>query len=102
MGELARETTTSPSAIDFDQAQANFYTAARARASARTSTWLDGEEIAGAAAHPRSPAADRRGGPRRARASTTADRKRYLGVVEERVRTGAHRLALAAELAARA
>ena len=90
--------TTSPARIDFDQARANFYTAAREGLGAHF-TWLDGEDDLGARARARSAAAARRGRALRRQGIDDADIKKYLGVVEERVRTRPHRRALAAVVA---
>ena len=78
-------TRTSRARIDFDQAAANFYTAAR-EGSARTSAWLDGKRSRRAKLVlerllPLAEAGLRRQG------IDDADIKKYLGVVEERVRT---------------
>lgn len=85
MSELSATIDDLPARMDFDHAQANFYAAARDGLAARF-TWLDGEE---AIAQPfildkLLPLAEK--GLSRAGVDD-ADAKKYLGVVEERVRT---------------
>lgn len=85
MKELCATIEDLPSRMEFDHAQANFYAAARDGLGARFS-WLDGEEVI---AQPfildrLLPLAE--AGLARARVAD-ADAKRYLGVVEKRVRT---------------
>ena len=71
--------------IDFDQAGANFYTAAREGLGA-TFTWLDGEDVTARdlVLERLLPAAE--AGLRRQQIAD-ADIKRYLGIIEARVRT---------------
>ncbi|HTE49627.1 MAG TPA: glutamate-cysteine ligase family protein [Kofleriaceae bacterium] len=85
MLEMATREEDVTQRIDFDQAGANFYTAAREGMGA-TFTWLDGEDIA--ASHlmldrllPMAEAGLRRHGV------NDDDIKRYLGVVDQRLRT---------------
>jgi CBS domain-containing protein len=85
MAELGARGDDITRQIDFDQAGANFYTAAREGLGAHF-TWLDGEDLT--AAHlvldrllPLAEAGLRRSG------IDEPDIKRYLGVVENRVRT---------------
>ena len=73
--------------MPFEQVRANFVAAARQGLAAKL-TWLDGTERGRRRARPRRPAAARRGGSWRRSGSTRADRERYLGVVERRVRSG--------------
>lgn len=85
MRELSRTIEDLPSRMDFDQAQANFYNAAREGLAARF-IWLDGEEVI---AQPfvldrLLPIAE--AGLSRAGVDPD-DVKRYLGVVDKRVRT---------------
>ncbi|HRG95122.1 MAG TPA: CBS domain-containing protein [Polyangiaceae bacterium] len=85
MRELTATVEDLPARMEFDHAQANFYAAARDGLAARL-TWLDGEE---AIAQPLVldkllPLAE--SGLRRA-GIDDADAARYLGVVEQRVRT---------------
>ncbi len=85
MRELTATIEDLPSRMDFDQAQANFYNAARDGLAARFG-WLDGEEVI---AQPfvldrLLPLAE--SGLVRAGVND-ADAKRYLGVVERRVRS---------------
>ncbi|HVV84795.1 MAG TPA: CBS domain-containing protein, partial [Kofleriaceae bacterium] len=85
MTELAHRGEEVHRRIDFDQAGANFYTAAREGLGA-TFGWLDGEDISA-----RNLVLDRllplaEAGLRRA-AITDGDVKRYLGVIDHRVRT---------------
>jgi CBS domain-containing protein/gamma-glutamylcysteine synthetase len=72
--------------IDFDQAGANFYTAAREGLGAQF-TWLDGEDVSTAhlVLDKLMPVAE--AGLRRQKVDD-ADIKRYLGVVDARVRSG--------------
>src|SRR6185503_6223122 len=72
--------------IDFDQAGANFYTAAREGLGAQF-TWLDGEDVSTAhlVLDKLMPVAE--AGLRRQKVDD-ADVKRYLGVVDARVRSG--------------
>ena len=86
MAEMGAREEDVTGRIDFDQAGANFYTAAREGLGAHF-TWLDGEDIS--AAHlvldrllPLAEAGLRRQQIRE------EDIKRYLSVVEQRVRTG--------------
>src|SRR5690606_29395229 len=85
MKELTHTIEHLPSRMDFDHAQANFYAAARDGLAARF-TWLDGEEgIAQPFILDRLlPLAE--AGLARAGVDD-ADVKKYLGVVEKRVRT---------------
>ncbi|MBX3221720.1 MAG: CBS domain-containing protein [Labilithrix sp.] len=85
MRELSVTIEDLPSRMDFDQAQANFYNAAREGLAARF-IWLDGEEVI---AQPfvldrLLPIAE--AGLARAGVEP-ADAQRYLGVVDKRVRT---------------
>lgn len=85
MRELSATIEDLPARIDFDQAQANFYNAAREGLTARFS-WLDGEEVIA------QPFVLERLLPIAAAGLTRAgvddaDAKRYLGVVEKRVRS---------------
>ncbi len=85
MSELAHRGEEYHRRIDFDQAGANFYTAAREGLGA-SFTWLDGEDISA-----RNLVLDRllpvaEAGLRRA-AIDDGDVKRYLTVIDERVRT---------------
>ncbi|MEZ4399882.1 MAG: CBS domain-containing protein [Kofleriaceae bacterium] len=85
MVELGAREDGIPQRIDFDDAGANFYTAAREGISAQF-TWLDGEDIAA-----RTLVLDRllplaQAGLRRQRVDE-ADIARYLGVIEERAKT---------------
>lgn len=85
MSELTATMEDLPARMDFDHAKANFYAAAREGLSARF-TWLDGEEVI---AQPfvldrLLPLAE--AGLGRAGVET-ADAKRYLGIVEQRVRS---------------
>ena len=85
MRELTQTIEDLPARMDFDHAQANFYAAARDGLAARF-TWLDGEEVI---AQPfvldrLLPIAE--AGLARAGVDPE-DAKRYLGVVDERVRT---------------
>jgi CBS domain-containing protein len=85
MSELTATIDDLPARMDFDHAQANFYAAAREGLAARF-TWLDGEDVI---AQPfildkLLPLAEK--GLSRAGVDD-ADAKKYLGVVEERVRS---------------
>ena len=85
MSELTATVEDLPARMDFDHAQANFYAAARDGLAARF-TWLDGEEVI---AQPfilekLLPLAEK--GLARAQVDD-ADAKRYLGIIEERVRS---------------
>ena len=85
MSELSATLEDMPARMDFDHAQANFYAAARDGLAARF-TWLDSEEVI---AQPfvlekLLPLAE--SGLARAGVDDQ-DAKRYLGVIEERVRT---------------
>ncbi len=85
MRELCATIEDLPSRMDFDQAQANFYNAARDGLAARFS-WLDGEEVI---AQPfvlerLLPIAE--AGLARAGVDD-ADAKKYLGIIERRVRS---------------
>ncbi len=85
MRELTETIEDLPARMEFDHAQANFYAAARDGLAARF-TWLDGEEVI---AQPfvldhLLPLAE--AGLRRAGVDDAAAKK-YLGVVEQRVRT---------------
>ena len=85
MTELAHRGDEVHRRIDFDQAGANFYTAAR-EGLGSSFVWLDGEDISA-----RNLVLDKllpiaEAGLRRA-GIVDADVKRYLGVVDERVRT---------------
>ena len=85
MTELTQTIEDLPSRMDFDNAQANFYAAARDGLAARF-TWRDGEEVI---AQPfildrLLPLAE--SGLARANVDD-ADAKKYLGIVEKRVRT---------------
>ncbi|HVH44881.1 MAG TPA: CBS domain-containing protein [Labilithrix sp.] len=85
MRELTATIEDLPARMDFDHAQANFYNAARDGLSARF-TWLDGEEVIAQPfvldrLLPIAEAGLSRGGV------DDADIKKYLGVVEKRVRT---------------
>ena len=74
-----------PDACSSSTRAANFVAAARQGLAAHL-TWLDGEEQPARRADPRRAAAARRRGAGRRPASTDADRERYLGVIERRVR----------------
>lgn len=85
MSELTATIEDLPARMDFDHAQANFYAAARDGLAARF-TWLDSEEVI---AQPfildkLLPLAEK--GLSRANVDD-ADAKRYLGIIEERVRS---------------
>ena len=85
MSELSATLEDMPARMDFDHAQANFYAAARDGLAARF-TWLDSEEVI---AQPfildkLLPLAE--AGLARA-AVDDKDAKKYLGIIEERVRT---------------
>jgi CBS domain-containing protein len=85
MKELSATIEDLPSRMEFDHAQANFYAAAREGLSARF-VWLDGEDVI---AQPfildrLLPLAE--AGLARAKVDD-ADAKKYLGIVEKRVRT---------------
>lgn len=85
MTEMAQRGDDVTRRIDFDQAGANFYTAAREGLGA-SFVWLDGEDISA-----RDLVLDRllpvaEAGLRRA-GIVDADVKKYLGVIDERVRT---------------
>jgi len=85
MSELGETLADVPSRMEFDHAQSNLYAAARDGLGARF-TWLDGEEVL---AQPLVldrllPAAE--SGLRRAKVDD-ADIGRYLGIIEQRVRT---------------
>jgi CBS domain-containing protein len=85
MSELSATLEDMPARMDFDHAQANFYAAAREGLSARF-TWLDSEEVI---AQPfildkLLPLAE--AGLARAGVDD-GDSKKYLGIIEERVRT---------------
>ena len=85
MSELTKTIENLPARLDFEHAQANFYAAARDGLAARF-TWLDNEEVI---AQPfvldrLLPLAE--SGLARAGVDD-ADAKRYLGVVDQRVRT---------------
>jgi CBS domain-containing protein len=85
MKELCATIEDLPSRMDFDHAQANFYNAAREGLAARF-TWLDGEEVIAQPfvldrLLPIAEAGLARSGV------DDADAKRYLGIVEKRVRT---------------
>jgi CBS domain-containing protein/gamma-glutamyl:cysteine ligase YbdK (ATP-grasp superfamily) len=85
MSELSATLEDMPARMDFDHAQANFYAAARDGLAARF-TWLDGEEVV---AQPfildkLLPLAE--SGLTRANVDAE-DAKKYLGIIEERVRT---------------
>lgn len=71
--------------IDFDQAGANFYTAAR-EGIGSTFTWLDGEDISARALVLERLLPLAQAGLRRQKVDD-ADVTKYLGVIEERVRT---------------
>ena len=85
MRELTQTIEDLPSRMDFDQAQANFYNAAREGLAARF-IWLDGEEVIAQPfildrLLPIAEAGLARSGV------DDADVKKYLGVVEKRVRS---------------
>ena len=85
MSELGATLENMPARMDFDHAKANFYAAARDGLAARF-TWLDSEEVI---AQPfildkLLPLAE--AGLARAKVDD-ADAKKYLGIIEERVRT---------------
>ena len=85
MSELSATLEDMPARMDFDHAQANFYAAARDGLAARF-TWLDSEEVI---AQPfildkLLPIAE--AGLARAKVDDK-DAKKYLGIIEERVRT---------------
>ena len=86
MVELSHQYEDITQHIDFDTAQGNFYAAAREGISSQQ-TWLDGEELAAPKLVldkllPLAEAGLRRQG------IDDGDVKRYLGVVEQRIRTG--------------
>ena len=85
MSELTATIEDLPARMDFDHAQANFYAAARDGLAARF-TWLDSKEVIGQPfiLDTLLPLAE--AGLARANVDT-ADAKKYLGVIEERVRT---------------
>lgn len=85
MNELTQTIENLPARLDFDHAQANFYNAARDGLSARF-TWLDGEEVIAQPfvlerLLPIAEAGLARGGV------DDGDAKRYLSVIERRVRS---------------
>lgn len=85
MRELTQTIENLPARMDFDNAQANFYNAARDGLSARF-TWLDGEEVIAQPfildrLLPIAEAGLARSGV------DDAEAKKYLGIVEKRVRT---------------
>lgn len=85
MRELTATIEDLPARMDFDQARANFYNAAREGLSARF-VWLDGEDVIAQPfvldrLLPLAEAGLARGGV------DDADAKKYLGVVERRVRS---------------
>ena len=86
MVELGSKLDDIPARMDFDQAGANFYTAAREGLGAHFQ-WLDGEEISASqlVLDRLLPIAE--AGLRRQQINED-DIKRYLGVVDARVRTG--------------
>ena len=86
MRELGATIEDLPSRMDFDQAQANFYNAARdGLARALHLARRRGGDRAAVRARPAAPHG--RGRPRARRASTPRTRSSYLGVVEQRVRS---------------
>lgn len=85
MVEIAAREADLTERIDFDQAGANFYTAAREGIGAAF-TWLDGEDIGARALILERLLPLAEAGLRRQRVDD-ADVTKYLGVIEERVRT---------------
>lgn len=86
MNELGAKLEDLPARMEFDQSGANFYTAAREGLGAHF-TWLDGEELPASRLIldqllPLAEAGLKRGGV------NDEDVKRYLGVIDARVRSG--------------